>query len=160
MNRQFIVCDPNLCVGCQICEWACVVEKEGIDDLTRSRILNVRVEPSLMMSVSCRLCDPPTCVVSCPRDALSQDPEKGTILVDREKCDGCGWCVESCEFGVIIQDRAKTTVDICDLCAERDVPACIECCPKDALSLSTPVLIGQRTRKEVLSELLQEMIEA
>lgn len=158
--RQFIVCDPNLCVGCQLCEWACAVEKEGVCDTTRTRIFNVRVEPSLMMSVTCRLCDPATCVRSCPREALSQDREKGIIEIDRDKCDGCGWCAESCEFGVVIQDRDKTKVDMCDLCSDRDVPACVEYCPKDALSLSTPVQVGQRTRKEVLGELLQELIEA
>jgi carbon-monoxide dehydrogenase iron sulfur subunit len=91
---------------------------------------------------------------------LSQDPETGIILIDRKKCDGCAWCVEACEFGVIIQDKAKSTVDICDLCVERNIPACVEYCPKDALSLSTPLQIGQRTRKEVLSELLQELVEA
>jgi carbon-monoxide dehydrogenase iron sulfur subunit len=160
MTQSFIVCDPNLCVGCQICELACAAEKDNTFDITRSRIFNVRVEPSLMMSVTCRLCDPPTCVVSCPRDALSQDAETDIILVDREKCAGCSWCVEACEFGVIIQDRANTTVDICDLCIGRDVPACVEYCPKEALSLSTPLQVGQKTRKEVLGELLQELIEA
>ena len=158
--RQFIVCDPNLCVGCQLCEWACAVEKRGAIDIKGTRIFNVRIEPSLMMSVSCRLCDSPTCVKSCPRDALSQDQEKGIILIDNDKCDGCGWCVESCEFGVIIQDRLKSRVEVCDLCSERDIPACIEFCPKDALSLATPMMVGQRTRKDTLGELVKELIDA
>lgn len=157
---QFIVCDPNKCTGCQICELACAVEKEELLDITRTRIFNIRVEPSLMMAVTCRLCESPTCVACCPRDALSQDPETGIIEVDRDNCVGCGWCVEACEFGVIIQDAAKTTVDICDLCVGRSVPACVEHCPKDALSLSTPVQIGQQTRREVLGELLKELVEA
>jgi len=158
--KQFIVCDPNKCVGCQICELACAVEKDGLLDITRTRIFSIRVEPSLMMSVTCRLCESPTCVASCPREALSQDPDTGIIRVDEEACVGCGWCVEACEFGVIIQEPGKTTVDICDLCNGRSVPACVEYCPKDALTLTTPVQVGQQTRKEVLGELLQELIEA
>jgi carbon-monoxide dehydrogenase iron sulfur subunit len=158
--KQFIVCDPNKCVGCQICELACAIEKSGSLDITRTRIFNVRVEPSLMLSVTCRMCESPTCVASCPNDALSQDPETGVIVVDDEACVGCGWCVEACEFGAITQDVERPTVEICDLCAGRNVPACVESCPKDALSVSTPIQIGQQTRKEVLGELLRELIEA
>ena len=48
---QFIVCDPNKCTGCQACELACAVEKDGLLDITRTRIFNIRVEPSLMIQL-------------------------------------------------------------------------------------------------------------
>ncbi len=111
-----------------------------------------------MMSMSCRLCEKPACVTACPRYALGQDSE--TLLIDIESslCDGCGWCIEACKFGAIALNRdTPRTVEICDLCNDLPQPRCVEFCPKDALTLSTPEQVGQLTRREILIDLVSEL---
>lgn len=158
MVHKYIVCDPDKCVGCQTCEFICSATKEGVFDPLKSRIRVVRIEPVVMMSVSCRNCEDAPCVIACPRDALSQSPETGTILVDKDKCNGCGWCVSACEFGAIVLDSATKVVAMCDLCADQEEPQCVAYCPKEALSLSTPDIVAQKSRREAVAKLLKELL--
>jgi carbon-monoxide dehydrogenase iron sulfur subunit len=155
---QYIVCDPDKCVGCGDCEFACSVAKHEVFDPALSRIRNTRIEPIVMLSVACRTCSDPPCVLACPRNALTQDPQKGIILVDEELCDGCGWCIEACEFGSILLNPATKNVEICDLCADLDEPQCVKYCRKDAISLTVPEVVAEKTRREVVSKLLQELV--
>ncbi len=158
MRREFIVCDPNKCNGCQICELACSAIKESVHDPQLSRIRNVRMTDTVMMSVSCRLCEKPACVTACPRLALSQEPETRLINIEKSLCDGCGWCIEACKFGAIALNRdTPRTVEICDLCYDLSQPRCVEFCPKDALTLSTPEQVGQLTRRDTLIDLITEL---
>jgi len=73
--------------------------------------------------------------------------ETGIIQVDEDKCNGCAWCIESCEFGAIILHPTKKTVKICDLC--NGDPKCIQYCPRDALMFVTTEEISQKTRKKL-----------
>jgi len=155
-----IVCDPEKCTGCRICELACSIAKEGTFAPLLSRIRNVRIEPIVQMTISCRLCQDPPCVIACPRDALSQSPETGVILVDEDLCDGCGWCIEACPFGAIALHPAKKVVVICDLCQDLEEPQCVKYCPKEALSLSTTEMVAQKARKEAVTKLLEELVSA
>lgn len=157
MKHRFIVCDPDKCMGCQMCEFICSVTKEGVFDPLRSRIRNVRIEPIVTLSVSCRNCEDAPCVISCPRDALSQNRETGTIMVDEEACNGCGWCVGACEFGAILLNAETKKVAICDLCADEGEPQCVKFCPKEALSLTTPEEQAQKSRRQAVAKLLKEL---
>ena len=152
--RKFIFSDPEKCTGCKICELVCSAVNEDEFNPLLSRIRTVRLEAILNTSLTCRLCDEPTCVRVCPRKALSQDEETGLIIVDEDRCTGCGWCIEACEFGVIMLPRDRKYVIICDLCEGE--PKCIEFCPKEALSLVTPEEVGQRIRKKAVAKLLKE----
>jgi len=158
MTHRYIVCDPDKCVGCQTCEYICSATKEGEFDPLRSRIRNVRIEPITMLAVACRNCENAPCVISCPRNALSQNPQTGTIQVDGEACNGCGWCVGACEFGAILLNPQTKKVAMCDLCSDQDQPQCVLYCPKEALALSTPEEVAQRSRRQVVSKLLQELL--
>ncbi len=157
MTHRYIVCDPDKCMGCQMCEFICSATKEGEFNPLLSRIRNVRIEPVVMLSVSCRNCEDPACVIACPRNALSQNPETGTIQIDEEACNGCGWCVGACEFGAILLNPVTKKVAICDLCADKDEPQCVRFCPREALSLSTPEKVGQKSRREAVAKLLKEL---
>lgn len=151
MQRSFVDCDPEACTGCQLCELACAGVKEGCFDLELSRIHLVRPEPTVMMSVTCRLCENAPCVAACPRLALGVHPENGTIVLDKVLCTGCGWCIEACDFGAIAVDRRTKTVVICDLCAELpNGPRCVEICPKKALDLTTTEGVAQRQRNRAV----------
>ncbi|MDP2660809.1 MAG: 4Fe-4S dicluster domain-containing protein [Dehalococcoidia bacterium] len=147
MLNSFVDCNPEVCTGCQLCELACAAVKERRIDLELTRIHLVRPNATLMMSVTCRLCEHAPCVTACPRQALSAHPENGTIILDRVRCTGCGWCIEACDFGAIAMDRRTKTVVICDLCAELGTgPRCVEACPKHALELTTTEGVAQRQR--------------
>jgi len=161
MEKQFarIVCDPVKCSGCGDCELACSMTKHGVFDPALARIRSVRIEPIVMLAVTCRNCADAPCVIACPRNALTQDPENGTILVDQELCDGCGWCIEACEFGAILFNPETEKVEMCDLCQDYDEPQCVAYCEKDALSLCVPEVVAQKTRREVVSKLLQELLD-
>jgi len=161
MEKQYqhIVCDPVKCVACGYCEMACSMAKHQVFDPALSRIRNVRIEPIVMLSVACRTCADAPCVLACPRNALTQDAEKGRILVDTDLCDGCGWCIEACDFGAILLNPATKRVEICDFCVDFDEPQCVKFCPKDALSLRTPEVLAQQTRRDVVGKLLAELTE-
>jgi len=154
MKHKCIVSDPEKCNGCRICELVCSGVKEGGFNPLVSRIRTVRIEPLINTSIACRLCEDPKCVKSCPRKALRVDENTGVIIVDEERCDGCCWCIEACEFGTIFLHPEKRKAFVCDLCGMD--PKCIEFCPKDALALMTPEEIGQKMRKRATIKSLAE----
>ncbi len=150
---KYITCDANLCVGCQLCEYICSYTKTGEFNSYRSRIRTVRVDEILITAVACRTCEDAPCVIACTRDALSQDPETGIIHVDAEKCDGCAWCVEACDFGAISINPDTKVAEICDQCEDlEEGPQCVIWCPKDALALTTPEQQAQKARRQLVHE--------
>lgn len=160
IGYEYVICDPDKCTGCRICEYACAITKTGTFDATMSRIRVVRIEPITMTAITCRLCADAPCITACPRDALSRSERNGVILVDEDKCDGCGWCIEACDFGAIVLDPQAKRVDICDLCQDLpEGPRCIQFCPKDALVVGTPETLRQQLRREVVRRLFEELME-
>jgi len=154
--RKIIVCDPDKCNGCRICEYVCSFASESVLNIKKSRIRVVRIEPFLNLAVACRKCEEPPCVKACPRDALTQKPN-GVIVVDENKCNGCGWCVETCPFGVIRLHLDKRKVVICDYCEKQGYPRCVEHCPKDALKYVTLDQAARELSKKAVQTLLQEL---
>lgn len=153
---KYIVCDPELCIGCQLCEYICSYTKNGEFNSYRSRIRTVRVDEVLITAVACRTCENAPCVIACPRDALSQDADTGIIRIDPTKCDGCAWCIEACEFGAITINPRTKLAEICDGCEnEEDGPQCVLICPKDALEYTTPDQRAQRTRRKLIKTSLE-----
>lgn len=135
MQRKYVASDIEKCTGCQVCTYICSAVKEKGFNPTLSRIRTLRVGPALSIASACRLCEDPPCITACPTKALSRDEKSGIILVAEDKCKGCGWCVEACDFGAIALHPKKKTVIICDLCGGD--PKCISYCPREALYLAT-----------------------
>ena len=131
VNQRFLSVNPEKCVGCSICEFACSWEKEEVLNPLKSRIRIIRGPPFIHLAVTCRQCEDTPCIRACPKDALFQSEETGAILVDDTKCDGCKWCLEACEYGAIRYDENANTVVICDLCDGN--PKCKEMCPEEAI---------------------------
>ncbi|MFZ3069557.1 MAG: 4Fe-4S dicluster domain-containing protein [Anaerolineaceae bacterium] len=153
---EYIVCDPALCVGCQMCEYVCSYNKTGEYNSYRSRIRTVRVDEVLITAIACRTCENAPCVVVCPRDALTQDPDSGIIHIDSAKCDGCAWCIEACDFGAISINPATKLAEICDQCETvEEGPQCVKWCPKKALELTTPDKAAQKSRRELIKDSLE-----
>jgi Fe-S-cluster-containing hydrogenase component 2 len=158
-DRKFVSADPNKCIGCCVCEYACSVEKEKTYNPTKSRIRAVRLNALANLAITCRLCEDPPCVAACPRDALTQSEETGVIMIDEEACNGCGWCIEACDYGAIMLHPESKVVFVCDLCQEKGKPQCIEWCPEEALELVTSDVLAQKARRSVVRKLFQEGME-
>ncbi|MEM2319971.1 MAG: 4Fe-4S dicluster domain-containing protein [Candidatus Bathyarchaeia archaeon] len=159
-ERKFVSVDPDKCVGCQVCEYMCAWAKEKVFNPLKSRIRVVRLNPLVNVSITCRLCEDPPCVAACPRDALRQSEENGTILVDEDKCNGCGWCIEACDYGAITLHPDKKVVFVCDLCKDKpDGPQCVKWCPEEALDLVTADVLAQKARISATKKLFQEALK-
>ena len=131
--NQFVNCNPKKCNGCVVCEYVCSLEKEETFNPVKSRIRAVRLNTTSNIAMTCRTCEKAPCVPACPKDALIQSTENKTITVDEEKCNGCGWCIQACEYGAITLHPSTQKALICDTCNGN--PVCIQWCPESALSL-------------------------
>jgi TPP-dependent indolepyruvate ferredoxin oxidoreductase alpha subunit len=146
MVNQFVSCEPQKCVGCVVCEYACSLEKEKVFNPVKSRIRAIRLDPLSNVAIACKACKEAPCVAACPEKALTQSTETGVVTVDEDKCNGCGWCIETCDYGAITLHPDKRKVIICDLC--NGEPACVQFCPEGALTLS-----GKTTDKIVTGDI-------
>jgi len=144
--NQFVDCNPQKCNGCVVCEYACSLEKEKTFNPVKSRIRAVRLDPLSNIAMTCRTCEDAPCVAACPKDALSQSTEDGTITVNEEKCNGCGWCIQACKYGAITLHPDSLKAIVCDTC--NGEPVCVQWCPESALSLK-----GKTTDKIVTGDI-------
>src|SRR5271155_1805106 len=164
--RMGFFTDTSVCIGCKACEVACkewnAVPEDGLmltgmsydntADLSASTWRHVEfIEQTvpvaggddsevrwLMASNVCKHCTESACLDVCPTGALMRT-EFGTVVVQDDICNGCGYCVSACPFGVIdrrIGDKNTKNVGIaqkCTLCYDRlqdgQEPACAKACP-------------------------------
>jgi formate dehydrogenase iron-sulfur subunit len=169
--------DTSVCIGCKACEVACkewnlvpedgrrwtgesydntselgantwrhvaFVEQDGNGDGDRD------VLRWLMSSDVCKHCSEAGCLDVCPTGALFRT-EFGTVVVQEDVCNGCGYCVPACPFGVLdkrhlpdparmggkLGDKEDGRVWKCTLCYDRlkggHEPACAKACPTDSI---------------------------
>ena len=90
----------------------------------------------LFMSDVCKHCTHAGCLDACPTGALIRT-EFETVIVQADVCNGCGYCVPSCPFGVIDRDPYDGRAAKCTLCYDRLQdglePACAKACPTDSI---------------------------
>jgi Fe-S-cluster-containing dehydrogenase component len=158
VERKLIICDIDKCNGCGLCEFYCAISKEKKINPKLSRIRTVRIEPFFAMSIACRKCETPVCRDACPRDAISIG-EDGIPAVDKDKCNGCGWCIEACDFGAIRFNFGTKIVTACDYCKGEKEPWCIKYCPKKALTCETLEAAGTELSKRAFVRILGELEE-
>lgn len=156
-EKSFIAADLEKCTGCGTCELICAVKRENVYSPRHSRIKMLRLYQLLNMAVVCRFCENAPCVTACSRDCLTQSENTGVIMVNEEKCDGCGWCMKACPYGAITLNLEKETVMICDLC-DGD-PQCVKWCPEEALELVTQEAFNENIRKATANKLIKENLK-
>lgn len=154
-TRKFIVSNPAKCTGCLNCEYACSEIHERLYNPKKSRIRVARLG-TFIMALTCRLCQDPPCVSSCPSKALYQNEQTRVIIVDEERCNGCGWCIQVCQFGGIDVHASRKSVMICDLC--QGDPECVKRCPTEALEFMTTEELAQKARNVTLISLAKEIL--
>jgi formate dehydrogenase iron-sulfur subunit len=90
----------------------------------------------LMSSDVCKHCTHAACLDVCPTGALVRT-EFGTVVVQSDVCNGCGYCVPACPYGVIDQRKEDGRVFKCTLCYDRishdQTPACAKACPTESI---------------------------
>jgi formate dehydrogenase iron-sulfur subunit len=90
----------------------------------------------LMSSDVCKHCTEAACLDVCPTGALMRT-EFGTVVVQDDICNGCGYCVSACPFGVIGRRETDGGAHKCTLCYDRLgdglEPACAKACPTDSI---------------------------
>ena len=149
--------DTTLCIGCKACEVACKqwnqLPSDGfhftgnsydntsqlsettwrhvafVEQMDRKRDDGGRW---LMMSDVCKHCVEAPCQESCPTGSIIYN-EFGNVYVQPDICNGCGYCVIACPFGVLGRSHHDGHVHKCTLCYDRQkgdmTPACAKACP-------------------------------
>jgi formate dehydrogenase iron-sulfur subunit len=90
----------------------------------------------LMSSDVCKHCTHAACLDVCPTGSLFRT-EFGTVVVQEDICNGCGYCIPACPYGVIGQREDDGRAWKCTLCYDRlgagMEPACAKACPTDSI---------------------------
>jgi formate dehydrogenase iron-sulfur subunit len=127
------------------------VERRG-DDGVRSNSQTPFQSGWLMMSDVCKHCHNPPCLEACPTGALFKT-EFDTVVVQQDVCNGCGYCVPACPFGVVDISLLDGKAHKCTLCYDRLKgglePACAKSCPTDSIQFGEVGELVQRARRRV-----------
>jgi len=90
----------------------------------------------LMSSDVCKHCTHAACLDVCPTGSLFRT-EFGTVVVQQDICNGCGYCVPACPYGVIDLSEDDHKAHKCTLCYDRlkedQTPACAQACPTESI---------------------------
>src|SRR5215469_10520506 len=163
-NRKGFFTDTTLCIGCKACEVACKqwnqLPDDGFNFTGMSYDNTVALGASTWRHVSfterpvalggqdaggfswlfnsdvCKHCVRAGCLESCPTGAIIRT-EFDSVYVQPDICNGCGYCIINCPFGVIDRRQDDGRAWKCTLCydrlKERMEPACAKACPTDSI---------------------------
>ena len=174
--------DTTVCIGCKACESACKQWNQLPDDGLRFTGMSYdntvdlgvstwrhvafveRAVPLsgqttgvgrfswLLASDVCKHCRRAGCLEACPTGAIVRT-EFGNVYVQPDVCNGCGYCVSACPFGVIDRRADDGRAWKCTLCYDRQkggmVPACAKACPTASIQFGPLDELRARARTRV-----------
>jgi formate dehydrogenase iron-sulfur subunit len=158
--------DATLCIGCKACEVACKeynqVPADGYEWTGRSYDNTLQLGHSTWRHVAfvemptafgvggnsgeqvswsfvsdvCKHCERAGCLEACPTGSIVRT-ELGTVYVQPDVCNGCGYCVVACPFGVVDRRPDDGRAFKCTFCYDRQKvglqPACATVCPTQSI---------------------------
>lgn len=137
MARYAMVIDLRKCVGCMSCSVSCKMEnsiafgvfRSWVNMAEKGKYPNVK---RYFLPRLCNHCQNPPCTSVCPVKATFYNAGDGRVVIDRDKCIGCGYCLEACPYGARFASPTTKTADKCDFCehllALGENPACVKNC--------------------------------
>ncbi len=155
--------DATLCIGCKACEVACKEWNQLPEDglsltgfsydntgrLSAATWRHVKFVESFdqneigwsFLSDVCKHCENAGCLEACPTGAIVRT-EVGSVFVQDDICNGCGYCVVTCPFGVIERSPKALSggggAHKCTFCYDRQkdglTPACAKACPTESIA--------------------------
>ena len=106
----------------------------------------------LMSSDVCKHCTHAACLDVCPTGAIFRT-EFGTVVVQADICNGCGYCVPACPYGVLDKREDDGRIFKCTLCYDRlevgQEPACAKACPTDSIQFGELAELRARAGRRV-----------
>jgi formate dehydrogenase iron-sulfur subunit len=175
MPRMGFFTDTSVCIGCKACEVACkewnaipADNSAGLSGLSFDNtgelsanswrhvafIEQARDDSTrwLMSSDVCKHCTHAACLDVCPTGSLFRT-EFGTVVVQEDICNGCGYCVPACPYGVIDQRKDDGRVFKCTMCYDRigvgQEPACAKACPTKSIQFGELDELRARAQERV-----------
>jgi formate dehydrogenase iron-sulfur subunit len=166
--------DTSVCIGCKACEVACKqwnqLPADGFNFTGKSYDNTERLDSTtwrhvafkeqigetgsrwLMMSDVCKHCEDAPCLKSCPTGALIYN-EFGNVYLQADICNGCGYCVSACPFGVLGRNEQDGHAHKCTLCYDRQkdgmTPACAKSCPTESIQFGPVHELREKARARV-----------
>ena len=187
MSVTAFLTDSTLCIGCKACEVACKewngVSEDGLEfsgysyDNTGAvgasswrHVKFVEANPAIGLggnagqqatwtfsSDVCKHCENAGCLEACPTGSIVRT-EFGGVFVQPDVCNGCGYCVVSCPFGVIERNPDDGRAFKCTFCYDRQKvglqPACAKACPTESIKF------GEIDRLRLDAQLRVEQLKA
>ena len=153
MEYAFLL-DMSRCIGCEACVVACKTGNElpiGTQyiDLIEHTAGTFPDLKGGFQNHRCYHCEDAGCIAVCPTGALFRGD--GLTRLDPGACIGCGYCVQSCPYGIPKMENNKATK--CDGCASTvaggELPWCVQTCPAQALVYDTRETILAEAHKRV-----------
>ncbi len=166
MATTAFLTDATLCIGCKACEVACKewndVPADGFEWIGRSYDNTLHLGASTWRHVAfaemttalgaggnsgeqiswtfvsdvCKHCENAGCLDACPTGSIVRT-EFGSVYVQPDVCNGCGYCVVGCPFGVIDRRPDDGRAFKCTFCYDRQraglEPACAKACPTKSI---------------------------
>ncbi|MEZ5319215.1 MAG: 4Fe-4S dicluster domain-containing protein [Vicinamibacterales bacterium] len=158
MPTTAFLTDSTLCIGCKACEVACKEWNDVPGDgyaftgfsydntgaLGHSTYRHVKFVERLrdgapawdFSSDVCKHCERAGCLDACPTGSIIRT-EFGGVFVQPDVCNGCGYCVVSCPFGVVDRRPDDGRAFKCTFCYDRQkaglTPACAKVCPTESI---------------------------
>ena len=144
--------DVSKCTACRGCQIACKQWNDLPAEITKQRgtyenppelsgstwiKVEFRERPGewLFRAHTCMHCTDASCEEVCPSGAISH--VNGAVIIDQDKCIGCGYCVQACPFEVPHKDEIEGSARKCRFCIDRISngyePACAKTCPTNAI---------------------------
>ncbi|MBS7527451.1 4Fe-4S dicluster domain-containing protein [Fusibacter paucivorans] len=135
------------CIGCMACVVACK-EQHLLPVGVNRCVIEYHEEKRRFIWRGCRQCKNAPCEKACDSHAVYTAPD-GTVVIDRERCTGCGKCIAACPFHVMAYDERAQQAVKCDTCYikrttehfstnvfdNHETTACVAACPFDRLEL-------------------------